>query len=101
MFIATIPTALLSRGQPSRNKAILLWVDFMVWKQGECQQNLSRSWHFGAICPFFLRFFEFGSANIPAMPFLRPAARKANKVFVDYMGEELDGKIRRKARVRR
>jgi hypothetical protein len=51
--------------------------------------------------PFYLRFFEYGSAQIPAMPFIRPAARKANKAFVGAMGSMLEGKIRRKAGVRR
>jgi len=51
--------------------------------------------------PFYLRFFEYGSAQIPAMPFIRPAARKANKAFVAAMGSQLEGKIRRRASVRR
>jgi HK97 gp10 family phage protein len=51
--------------------------------------------------PFYLRFFEYGSVQIPAMPFIRPAARKANKAFVSTMGSHLEGKIRRKASVRR
>lgn len=51
--------------------------------------------------PFFLRFFEYGSVQIPAMPFIRPAARKANKAFVGAMGDKLEGKIRRRASVRR
>ena len=45
--------------------------------------------------PWFLRFFEWGTVHIPAMPFIRPAARKANKLFVTYMGAGLEGKIRR------
>lgn len=51
--------------------------------------------------PFFLRYFEYGTVNIGAMPFIRPAARKANKAFVLAMGSMLEGKIRRKASVRR
>ena len=51
--------------------------------------------------PWFLRFFEYGTVHIPAMPFMRPAARKANKAFVTTMGSQLEGKIRRKASVRR
>ena len=47
--------------------------------------------------PFYLRWFEYGSANLRAMPFIRPAARKANKAFVAAMGTHLEGKIRRKA----
>lgn len=51
--------------------------------------------------PWFLRFFEYGTVHIPAMPFMRPAARKANKAFVLHLGTHLEGKIRRKASVRR
>jgi hypothetical protein len=47
--------------------------------------------------PWWVRFFEYGTVAIPAMPFMGPAARKANKVFVAYMGVELEGKIRRKS----
>ena len=48
--------------------------------------------------PWFLRFFEYGTVHIPAMPFMRPGARKANKAFVAAMGSELEGKIRRRTR---
>ena len=51
--------------------------------------------------PFYLRWFEYGSIQIPAMPFIRPAARKANKVFVGLMGSQLEGKIRRKSFTRK
>jgi len=51
--------------------------------------------------PFFLRYFEYGTVFIPAMPFMRPAARAANKVFVSHLGTHLEGKIRRRASVRR
>ena len=51
--------------------------------------------------PWFLRFFEYGTVHIGAMPFMRPAARKANKAFVTALGMHLEGKIRRKASVRR
>ena len=51
--------------------------------------------------PWFLRFFEYGSVTIPAMPFMRPAARKANKAFVAAMGDHLEGNIRKRSRVRR
>ena len=46
--------------------------------------------------PWILRFFEYGTAFIPAMPFMRPAAAKANKAFVAHLGKNLEGKIRRK-----
>jgi hypothetical protein len=46
--------------------------------------------------PWFLRFFEYGSVQIPAMPFMRPAARKANKAFVARMGSTLEGNIRKR-----
>lgn len=51
--------------------------------------------------PWILRFFEYGTVRIPAMPFMRPAARKANKTFVVHLGSQLEGKIRRRASVRR
>lgn len=52
--------------------------------------------------PWILRFFEYGTVFIPAMPFMRPAARKANKAFTTAMGTLLEGKIRRRVgRVRR
>lgn len=51
--------------------------------------------------PWFLRFFEFGAVHIQAMPFMRPAARKANKAFVGVMGDQLEGNIRRRTRSRR
>lgn len=48
--------------------------------------------------PWILRFFEYGTREIPAMPFIRPAARKANKAFVAILGDQLEGKIRRRTR---
>ncbi len=51
--------------------------------------------------PWILRFFEYGAVQIPAMPFMRPGARKGNKAFVEHMGDKLEGKIRRRAGVRR
>ena len=48
--------------------------------------------------PWFLRFFEYGSVNIQAMPFMRPAERKAKKAFLEVMGSQMEGKIRRKTR---
>lgn len=47
--------------------------------------------------PWFLRFFEYGTAYIPAMPFIRPGARKANKAFIAKMGHNLEGKIRKRS----
>jgi HK97 gp10 family phage protein len=49
--------------------------------------------------PWLLRFFEYGTVFIPAMPFMRPAARKANKAFLVKMGKDMEGKIRRKTRL--
>lgn len=48
--------------------------------------------------PWWTRFFEYGTASIPAMPFIRPGARKANKAFLAVMGDRLEGKIRRRVR---
>ena len=47
--------------------------------------------------PWWTRFFEYGTVTIPAMPFIRPGARKANKAFVTAMGTQLESKIRRKS----
>jgi HK97 gp10 family phage protein len=48
--------------------------------------------------PWFLRFFEYGTVHIQAMPFIRPARRKANKKFIEVMGDQLEGKIRSRTR---
>jgi len=50
--------------------------------------------------PWWLKFFEYGAVQIQAMPFMRPAARKANKAFVARLGSDLEGKIR-KARMKK
>lgn len=50
--------------------------------------------------PWYGRFFEYGTVRIPAGPFMRPAHRKMRKVFVEKMGEDFEGWVRRKARVR-
>ena len=46
--------------------------------------------------PWFLRFFEYGTVHIQAMPFMRPAERKAKKAFLGVMGSQLEGTIRRR-----
>lgn len=51
--------------------------------------------------PWILRFFEYGAVHIPAMPFVRPASRKANKAFKEHMGDKLEGNIRKRTRGRR
>jgi len=51
--------------------------------------------------PWFLRFFEYGTVYIPAMPFLRPASRRANKAYVLTVVNDLEANIRRKASVRK
>jgi HK97 gp10 family phage protein len=48
--------------------------------------------------PWFLRFFEYGAVHITAMPFMRPAERKAKKAFLEVMGDDLEGTIRRRTR---
>lgn len=50
--------------------------------------------------PWFLRFFEYGTTYIPAMPFMRPGAKKANKAWLAFFGPAFEGKIR-KARFRK
>lgn len=47
------------------------------------------------------RFFEYGTVHLPASPFMRPAHRKMRKRFVDEMGDNFEGWIRRKAGMRR
>jgi HK97 gp10 family phage protein len=48
--------------------------------------------------PWFLRFFEYGTVHLSAIPFMRPAERKAKKAFLAVMGSELQGTIRRRVR---
>jgi HK97 gp10 family phage protein len=47
------------------------------------------------------RFFEYGTVSIPANAFMRPAHRKMRKTFIDELGDNFEGWVRRKARVRR
>ena len=52
--------------------------------------------------PWWGRFFEYGTVNIPASPFMRPASRKMRKRFIEELGAgNFEGWIRRKASVRR
>jgi HK97 gp10 family phage protein len=46
------------------------------------------------------RFFEYGTVNIQAAPFMRPAARVMRKVFIGAMGTHFEGWVKRRARVR-
>lgn len=46
------------------------------------------------------RFFEYGTTYIGASPFMRPAHRKMKKEFVERMGDNFEGFIRRRARLR-
>ncbi len=48
--------------------------------------------------PWILRLFEYGAVHSPAMPFMRPASRKANKEFKAVMGDDLEGNIRKRTR---
>jgi len=50
--------------------------------------------------PWYGRFFEYGTVRIPAAPFMRPANRKMRAVFLGMMGDELEGFIRRRAKIR-
>ena len=47
--------------------------------------------------PWWTRFFEYGTVAIPAMPFMRPGAKKGNKAFLGVMGSRLEGNIRKKS----
>lgn len=49
---------------------------------------------------FFGRWFEYGTVFIPASSFMRPANRKMRKVFIGELGDNFEGWVRRRARVR-
>lgn len=49
--------------------------------------------------PFWERWFEYGTAQIPAMPFMRPGARAMRKTFIGIMGAHFDGWVRRRVRL--
>lgn len=51
--------------------------------------------------PWYGRFFEYGTTYIPAAPFMRPAHRKMRKAFVEELGENFEGWVRKRARTRR
>jgi hypothetical protein len=51
--------------------------------------------------PWWIRFFEYGTVFIPAMPFLRPAASRANKAYGLTVLNDLEKNIRKKASVKR
>jgi hypothetical protein len=51
--------------------------------------------------PFYGRWFEYGTARIPAASFMRPAHRKMRKTFLATMPETFEGFVKRRARVRR
>lgn len=50
--------------------------------------------------PFFGRWFEYGAVQLLATPFMRPAHRKMRKRFKDEMGDNFEGFVRRRARVK-
>jgi hypothetical protein len=50
--------------------------------------------------PFYGRWFEYGAAQIQAMPFMRPGHRAGKKVVKDDAPEVFDRWMRRKAQVR-
>jgi HK97 gp10 family phage protein len=50
---------------------------------------------------FYGRWFEYGTTFIPAMPFMRPGHRKMRKTFLDVMGDDFEGFVKRRASVRR
>ena len=49
---------------------------------------------------WYYRFHEWGTAHMPATPFIRPAARKARRAWLDKLGDEAPKLISRRARVR-
>jgi HK97 gp10 family phage protein len=50
--------------------------------------------------PWYGRFFEFGTARIPAASFMRPANRRMRKAFLATMPDTFEGFVKRRARVR-
>lgn len=50
--------------------------------------------------PWYGVIFEYGSPNIPAASFMRPANRKMRKAFLASMPETFEGFVKRRARVR-
>jgi hypothetical protein len=50
--------------------------------------------------PFYGKWFEYGTARIPAGPFMRPAHRKMRKACLHAMPDTFEGFVKRRARVR-
>lgn len=50
---------------------------------------------------FFGRFFEYGTVRIAPYSFMRPAHRKMRKRFIDEMGDNFEGWVRRRAGISR
>jgi hypothetical protein len=50
---------------------------------------------------FYGRFFEYGTAYIPAMSFIRPGSRKMRKTFIADMGAGFEKWVSRRAGMRR
>ena len=46
---------------------------------------------------YYWRFLEFGTAKMPAQPFMRPAFEAKKEEAVDAIGEELDRRIQKEA----
>lgn len=65
------------------------------------QQNLGHQSGKIVYDQWYGRFFEYGTVNIPASPFMRPANRKMRKVFKDEMAENFEGYVSRRAKVAR
>lgn len=49
--------------------------------------------------PWYSFYFEFGTLKIEPMPYLRPAKRKGDKVFIDHCKDNSEQVIRRRASV--
>lgn len=50
--------------------------------------------------PFYGRWFEYGTVYIPATPFMRPAHRKMRKEFIAKVGDDFEGWVRKRTRMR-
>lgn len=49
---------------------------------------------------WYYRFFETGTVFIRATPFMRPAHRKMRRTFEQEMGDEFEGYVRKRTRLR-
>ena len=76
--------------------AITIESELIGFQSGKIVANAESERH--GTDPFWERWFEYGAAHIPAMPFMRPGARKMRKVFIEVMGSDFEKWVRRRVR---